>query len=132
MRCGGPGEAERRGEEAAGEGRVAKTWGGGRRGRGKGSRCCGDLPCRSGHQDVGQQDGSLGIVGTCPWGDGWHGVQLGGKAQGRDRDRPVGGRHCTCNNKLWAQGLTAGPGPNWSYSPRGRPWWLGAWETPPG
>lgn len=55
----------------------------------------------------------------------------GGGHSGGDKDRPGGG-HRTCNNKLWAQGLTAGLGPTWSYSPRGRPRWLPAQETPPG
>lgn len=37
---------------------------------------------------------------------------------------------CTCNNKLWAQGLTAGWRLSCSYSPQGSPWWLCARETP--
>lgn len=95
MRCGGPGEAERRGEEAAGEGRVAKTWGGGRRGGKQGERQgeqvlwgpalqiwapgCGPAGWVTGHR------GDMSLGGWLAWGAaGGKGTRKGqGQASGR-------------------------------------------------
>lgn len=76
------------------------------------------------------------------WIPGHCGVTSSGVAVAGGKERRKGTRRgqgqaagrwcCTCNNKLRAQGLTARLGPSWSYSPRGRPWWLGACKTPLG
>lgn len=81
-------------------------------------------------------EGSMGLDPWALWGHLLGVAVAGGKERRKGTRRGQGqaaGRWCcTCNNKLRAQGLTAGLGPSWSYSPRGRPWWLGACKTPLG